>query len=159
MGTSPLSQIERRRIEAELLAHVYATLLRVHDQATALALVAESVEAAAAAAGRAFAGTAAAPGLAHFATVLDAWQASGALDLRNLSLSGDTLSFEVVRCDYATMYRDMGLPPELAAVLSCCRDAPFARGYSPCLSLDRPATIAEGAPSCRFRFTWREDAG
>ena len=66
------------------------------------------------------------------------------------------MSFDVTRCRYAESYREMGLPEELAVRVSCLRDAAFAAGYSPCLTLDRPATIASGAEKCPFTFTWND---
>jgi hypothetical protein len=36
--------------------------------------------------------------------------------------------------------------------LSCCRDAPFARGFNPQLKLVRTQTIMEGADHCDFRY-------
>jgi len=145
--------LARRRIEAEILARVYESLVPRLGEETALEAIGDAVEAAAEAAGRDFA--AAAPGgpsLAHFATVLDRWTEGGSLELREVQLAEETLEFAVTRCAYADLYRSLGLPPALGYALSCRRDAAFARGYHPALALDRSATLAEGSPACRFRF-------
>ncbi len=168
-----MTQLERRRIEAEMLAQVHETLCRRLGPEQALAVVAETTERAAMEAGAAFARSAPdGPSLAHFATVADIWRAGGALDIRDECLGdehlgderlgderpglpGGTWSFAVTRCAYADMYlRDMGLPPELAFVLSCGRDAAFARGYHPALRLERSETIAQGNGRCEFCFLW-----
>ncbi len=145
--------LARRRIEAEILARVYASLARRLGEEAAQEVIGEAVEAAAEASGRDFAAQAPeGPGLAHFATVLDRWTEGGALELRDVRLAGDTLEFDVTRCAYAELYRSLGLPAALGYALSCRRDAAFARGYLPGLALDRSPTLAEGAPACRFRL-------
>ncbi len=59
--------------------------------------------------------------------------------------------FNVTRCRYAEMYRDMGLA-ELGAVLSCNRDGAFCEGYDPRLQLQRTQTLMGGASHCDFRY-------
>lgn len=151
-----MTQLERRRIEAEILAQVYETLKARMDLAQALAIIAETTERAARRAGADFAASAPdGPGLEHFATVVDIWRAGGALDIDNVRMEDGVWSFNVTRCAYADLYiNDMGLAPELAYALSCGRDAAFAAGYFPGLRLERSPTIAQGSPSCLFRFAW-----
>lgn len=145
--------LARRRIEAEILSRVFAALSERVGEQPALDVIAEAVEAAAGAAGREFAASAPGPaGLEHFATVIDRWREGRALTVEDVRLSGSTLEFRVTRCAYAELYRSMGLPPALAGVLSCRRDAAFARGYDRRLRLDRPETLLDGAPACPFRF-------
>jgi hypothetical protein len=59
--------------------------------------------------------------------------------------------FDVQRCKYAEMYRDLGIP-ELGAVLSCNRDYAMAQGFAPDATLTRTQTILGGAPCCDFRY-------
>lgn len=153
LSTVPMNA--RRAIEAELAGRIYAAALPSLGREAALAVLNAAIDQAALEAGRAFA--AKAPGgasLAHFAQVLDLWRAGGALSITDIAQGADSLSFTVTRCGYMEMYRDMGLPQELHATLSCRRDAAFAAGYSPLLRMDRPAAISGGAPGCLFRFTW-----
>lgn len=151
-----VNQIDRRRIEAEILAEAYATLRKRMPEAEALAVIREATAAAARRAGEAFAASAPdGPSLAHFATVTDLWRAGGALDMENQVPENGELRLVVTRCGYADLYiHDMGLSPELAEALSCSRDAAFAAGYSPRLRMERPGTIAGGAPRCEFLFRW-----
>ena len=150
-----LSLIDRRRVEAETFHAVYRELLQSHSERFAVETLARTVSALAFAAGSAFAVAAPhGPELAHFATIVDVWNGSGNLELQDVRLNDKQLSFRVVRCAYVDLYREMLLPPELIPVLSCARDAPFARGYSRRLRFFRDHTIADGANYCDFLFRW-----
>ncbi|WP_428559066.1 MAG: L-2-amino-thiazoline-4-carboxylic acid hydrolase [Solidesulfovibrio sp. DCME] len=150
-----MTLLERRRIEAALLAETYAVLTDRLGREAALAAIEAIVEKAARQAGRAFAAAAPnGPSLDHFASVAETWQAGGALTIENVARRGDTFSFDVTRCRYAEAYREMGLPEELASRISCLRDGAFVAGYSDKLRLTRPETITSGARRCPFTFTW-----
>lgn len=150
-----MTMLDTRQAQAALAAHIWKTLTAETDPETARRILTRAIEADASAAGQAFARQAPdGPSLAHFATVLERWQEGGALRLRDMVQSRGTLSFAVASCAYARMYRDMGLDPDLGHILSCARDEPFARGYSPCLTMRRTSTIMDGAPCCQFTFTW-----
>ena len=60
--------------------------------------------------------------------------------------------FNVTRCKYAEMYRDMGLG-EIEHLLSCQRDATFCEGYDKRIRLKRTQTIMPGATHCDFQYT------
>ena len=147
--------LEKRRIEAAILTDVYAVLTERLGRVAALEAVEDTILRAAFEAGKAFAASAPqGPCLAHFVTVADLWRRGGALTIENERQTPDGVSVEVTRCRYAESYREMGLPEELVVRLSCLRDGAFASGYSPCLTLSRPANIASGAACCPFTFTW-----
>ncbi|MGE4297348.1 MAG: L-2-amino-thiazoline-4-carboxylic acid hydrolase [Desulfovibrionaceae bacterium] len=153
--TGSMTLLERRRIEAGTLERVYAVLCAREGEAAALASLEAILGAMAVDAGRAFAAQAPdGPSFAHFATVVDLWQGTGALDIRNMHATDTTLTFEVHRCAYANLYREMGMPQQLVERLSCNRDGPFARGYSPHIRFVRTHTVAGGGPFCDFSFTW-----
>ena len=157
MATSSenVTLLAKRRIEAALLAEVYAVLLQHFDAAQALVLIEETVTRAALAAGRAFAASAPnGPCLEHFRSVIDLWRRGDALTIADVRWTPYSLSFAVTRCRYAESYREMGLPAALATRVSCLRDGAFVAGYSAKLRLSRPATIAAGAARCPFTFTW-----
>ena len=59
--------------------------------------------------------------------------------------------FDVERCRYAEMYKEMGLG-EIGHLLSCQRDATFCQGYDPRLKFTRSQTIMQGASHCDFRY-------
>ena len=61
-------------------------------------------------------------------------------------------AFNVTRCPYCELYRELGMD-ELGVAFSCCRDEPFARGFNPGLRLTRTQTLMEGADHCDFRYS------
>jgi hypothetical protein len=89
--------------------------------------------------------------LKAFARTLDRWRENDALEIEMLEQSADRLSFNVVRCRYAEMYRALGMA-DLGATLSCQRDFSLVEGFSPDIQLTRTQTLMEGAPVCDFRF-------
>lgn len=155
-----ITLLEQRLVEASIFRAMYATLSETLGQQAALEAVTQAAKSLAAQAGRAFAACAppedGGPGFEHFKTVLELWRGTGALEIENVRDGNGELSFEVTRCAYVDRYREMGLPEELAGVLSCCRDEPFAKAYSEHVSMERSKTIGEGADRCRFKFTWRD---
>ena len=64
-------------------------------------------------------------------------------------------AFDVIRCRYAEMYREMGLA-EIGPLLSCQRDGSFCEGYDPRIKLTRTQTIMQGASHCDFRYESEE---
>ena len=151
-----VTHLARRRIEAETISRIYREMCAVMDQPTALKVLTNTIERAAAEEGRRFASQAdGEPSLAHFKTVLADWDE--ALQLEMLEESDEALRFNVVRCDYIQAYERLGLPPELVAALSCRRDTAFAKGYSERIEFTRSGTLAEGSPFCDFCYRWVEE--
>lgn len=156
MPKTATTNLERRTIEANILSNVFDALCGRMTRGEALEIIGEATRRAAWELGATFARQApVGPCLAHFATVIDIWQAGDALRVANVRLKGDSLAFSVTRCRYVERYREMGLDDDLIYSLSCARDYAFAQAYSPHLTLDRPQIIARGAPSCEFAFTWK----
>jgi len=154
---TPIPLIEQRVIEATIFGVAYKSLCARMSQADALAAIRSTVDALAFEAGKAFARRAKnGVNFEHFGSILESWQASGALTIDKVAATARELEFEVTRCAYVEKYREMGLPQELVSMISCARDEPFAEGYSSKLRMERTQTLGEGAPSCRFRFTWRD---
>ena len=89
-----------------------------------------------------------------FVQLLPTWEKDGGIELRIDEQSQDRLSFDVVRCRFAEMYRQLGIP-ELGALLSCNRDFAMIQGLNPDVELTRTQTIMEGASHCDFRFRKR----
>jgi len=89
--------------------------------------------------------------LEAFATTLGRWSENDALEIEILERSDERLSFNVVRCRYAEMYRRLGLE-DLGASLSCVRDFALTEGFSSDIELNRTQTIMQGAEFCDFRF-------
>ncbi|TBW40703.1 2-amino-thiazoline-4-carboxylic acid hydrolase [Siculibacillus lacustris] len=144
--------IERRRIEAEILKHVYDVLSAGHGEAVAKATIDAAVSRSAVAQGAKFrAELGRDPDLADFAAILPAWTANDALVIEVHEATPETLSFDVTRCRYAEMYRDMGLGA-IGHLLSCNRDGEFCTGYNPAMKLERSETLMQGGKRCDFRY-------
>ncbi|AXC50746.1 2-amino-thiazoline-4-carboxylic acid hydrolase [Paracoccus suum] len=157
--TEELPILERRRIEAEILKWVHKTIEERSGRAEANAVVGEAVSRAAIAHGKTmserFGGT---PDLDDFLEILPNWTKGGALEIEMLHASPEQLEFDVVRCRYAEMYRQMGLG-DIGALLSCNRDGDFCIGFNPDMKLDRPHTIMAGDDHCDFRYRMASGSG
>ena len=152
----PLPIIERRRIEAELLKEVYETLVERHGKDEARRIIPEPVRRSSMTQAAQFA--AQAPGgtsLQSFIDIQSNWTAENALEIQEIHRDENHFDFNVTRCRYAEMYREMGLEG-LGAVLSCNRDGAFCEGYDPRLKLTRTQTLMGGASHCDFRYRMEE---
>lgn len=148
--------ITRRRIEAAILANVHRTIEARHGEAEADAVIGEAVSASAIEQGADYArALGRTPDLADFAAILPNWTAEDALEIETLHAGPDRLDFNVTRCRYAEMYREMGLG-RIGHLLSCNRDGDFCIGYNPAMRLTRTQTIMQGADHCDFRYALTE---
>jgi hypothetical protein len=151
-----LSMIEKRRIEAEILKHVYDTLKASHGADLAKQTIGEAVRRSAVEQAARFAAQSPeGPSLQAFIDMQSLWTAEGALEIEVLGATPDTYSFNVTRCRYSEMYKAMGLG-EIGHLLSCQRDGTFCEGYDPKLKLERTQTIMQGASHCDFRFRYED---
>ncbi|MBM3379350.1 MAG: 2-amino-thiazoline-4-carboxylic acid hydrolase [Betaproteobacteria bacterium] len=148
-----LSVLEKRRIQAQVIKPIYAALLARLGPQEARAIIAAAIREAALAEGEALAREA--PGgrtdLPAFVKLFEGWKAAGALEIEVLAETSTRFEFDVTRCRYAEMYRDMGLEA-IGDLLSCQRDGVFVEGYNPAIRLDRAQTIMQGAERCTFRY-------
>lgn len=152
VDSAPLPMIERRRIEAEILGHVYAVLKDSIGKPAAMQAIADAVRRSAVEQGERFAeqepgGTS----LESFIELSKLWELGDALKIEVREKRKDFYAFDVVRCRYAEMYREMGLG-EIGHLLSCQRDGTFCEGYDPKLKFERTQTIMQGASHCDFRY-------
>jgi len=144
--------LERRRIEAEFAKGVLEALTEEIGRDRALAVLTKAIESMAEKAGAAFAAENAGPhDLLNFARILPRWQADDALAVAMHRQDADSLEFDVTRCAFADMYREIGLG-DLGFILSCNRDAGFSKGFNKEIELTRTQTIMNGATHCDFRF-------
>ena len=149
-----LSMLDKRRIEAEILKHVYETLKASEGEDVARRTIAEAVRRSSTEQARRFAAqTQDGTSLDSFIALEPLWTKDGALDIAVLERTPDSYAFDVVRCRYAEMYKAMGLG-EIGHLLSCQRDGTFCEGYDPKLKLTRTQTIMQGASHCDFRYRY-----
>ncbi|MDR2390927.1 MAG: L-2-amino-thiazoline-4-carboxylic acid hydrolase [Planctomycetota bacterium] len=150
--------LERRRIEAEIVKPIYAILAREYGEERAREIIAEAIGAAAREAGRQAAVAVGRPSLKTFVELFPLWIRGGALEIDIRRQEPGHFDFDVTRCRYAEMYREIGLGDELGVLLSCNRDAAFIDGYAPGVRLFREGTIMRGNAVCDFRYSDPEAA-
>jgi hypothetical protein len=143
--------LKRRAIEARILAPMVEAMAREFGAERVHAIVRAVIVEVARRQGAALAAACGGNGLAELHGTLDRWTADDALRLEVLEQSDDRLDFNVTRCRYAEMYRELGIP-ELGAILSCGRDGALVEGFNPSVRLTRTQTILGGASHCDFRY-------
>ncbi|MCM5559654.1 L-2-amino-thiazoline-4-carboxylic acid hydrolase [Pleomorphomonas sp. JP5] len=148
----PLPIIERRRIEAEIVGHLYRELVARIGEGPARDVIDVAIRKTAIAHGeKCRADLGRMPDFRDFETILPDWTAEDALTIEVREVGPDVLSYDVTRCRYAETYQEMGLS-EIGALLSCNRDAAFCEGYNPAMRLERTQTIMTGGHRCDFRY-------
>ena len=153
----PLPILQQRRIEANILKHVYENLSERFGKEQAREIVQETVSQSAIEQGKTFADQIDGdPNLKDFYDILPLWSRDGALEIDVLEASPDKLDFNVKRCRYAEMYREMGIG-EIGDLLSCQRDGDFCIGYNAKIEFRRTQTIMGGASHCDFRYSLVQD--
>jgi hypothetical protein len=149
--------IQRRRIEAELIKEIYETLVERFGQKTAAEVISRSIRRSAIAQARQFAAKEpAGTSLETFADLYKHWTAEDALTIEVKRRDAKAFDFDVKRCRYAEMYREMGLG-DIGHLLSCNRDGAFCQGYDPAIKLTRTQTLMQGASHCDFRYRYEPD--
>lgn len=157
MSEQRLGILEQRRIEAAFAKGIYEEMKAELGEARAKAILSRAVVKLAkeTAAEMAKEGPDGKPSLEHFIALQPLWTKGDALQIETLRKDARHYDFNVTRCRYAEMYREMGLA-DLGAVLSCNRDGAFCEGYDPKLKLERTQTIMGGATHCDFRYRMEE---
>lgn len=157
MSDERLGILRQRRIEAAFAKGVYEEMKAELGDVRAKAILSRAVVkmAKATAAEMAKEAPGGEPSLAHFIALQPLWTKDDALQIETLRQDEKHYDFNVTRCRYAEMYREMGLA-DLGAVLSCNRDGAFCEGYHPKMKLERTQTIMGGATHCNFRYTMEE---
>jgi hypothetical protein len=150
---SDVPVLTKRRLQAEVVKPVFEAMVAEVGRERAEAILDAAIRKAAVAEGAAF-GQRVPEGqnpLAAFIDIFELWTRGGALEIEVLEASDERFDFNVTRCRYAEMYREMGLG-DIGHLLSCNRDGTFAEGFDPRLRLERAQTIMGGAPCCTFRY-------
>ncbi|MBN9025385.1 MAG: L-2-amino-thiazoline-4-carboxylic acid hydrolase [Rhizobiales bacterium] len=149
--------LQRRRIEAAIIAPIYAGMVREIGEARAQAILDTAISQAAIDTGRAFAErTEGGTSLRTFQELQSLWTQDDALEIEVVRATDTHFDYNVHRCRYAESYREMGLG-QIGHLLSCNRDGVFCQGYDPRITLERTQTLMEGAEHCDFRYTFHPD--
>jgi hypothetical protein len=149
--------LNRREIEARVLEPILEAMVEEFgDRARVQGVAADTIIKLAREQGDQLAGELGGRSLAHFRESMKYWIQDNALEIDVLELNEERFDFNVTRCRYAEMYRDLGMP-EKGALLSCNRDYALIEGFDPGTELTRTQTIMQGAPYCDFRYRRNSD--
>ena len=143
--------LKRREIEARIVAPLLARLGEEFGADRVYELASEVVVQVAQSQGAELASHMGGDGLPHLSASLGNWTADSALEIEVIEQSKEVFAFNVNRCRYADMYRELGLD-ELGATLSCNRDATLVQGFNPRIEFTRTQTIMGGADHCDFVY-------
>ncbi len=155
MDLSQISILARREIEARILGPILKAFIKEVGREKTLAIVGRIVETIAKEAGQQMAKTLGDNSLAAYARGHSLWTKEDALQMEILEQSAKKFYFNVTRCRYVEMYKELGLA-EFGPLLSCRRDAAFIEGFNPQIKLTRTQTIMDGALFCDFRYEMQE---
>jgi hypothetical protein len=154
--STPIPLLQQREIEANVVAPLVRAFAAEVGDDRAREIVAGVIRDLAREAGCAATSRVGGNDLPALTQVVDTWRNGGALELTVLRDDPDALEFDVTRCQYAEMYRRLGLT-DLGPILSCSRDAAMIEGFNPAITLTRTQTLMEGATYCDFRFRRRSE--
>ncbi|MGI9514808.1 MAG: L-2-amino-thiazoline-4-carboxylic acid hydrolase [Anderseniella sp.] len=157
MSKTDLPILEQRRIEANIIKPIYEEMKAEIGEQQARKIISAAITRNAVEQGAAYAKTEGGDtSLESFHALLPQWKANGALEVDMLEETENTVNYNVTRCQYAEMYKEMGLA-DIGHMLSCGRDGTFCKGYDPRISLIRTQTIMQGASHCDFRYSFKDE--
>lgn len=152
MAKTDLPMLDQRRIEANILKPVYDQMVKELGEEQAQKILGAAIIQDSISQGQAYAEGLEDRGLKAFRDTMAQWRASGALEMDMLKETDEEVHFNVTRCKYSEMYRDMGVG-DIGHLLSCNRDGTFCTGFNPDIKLQRTQTIMSGASHCDFRYS------
>lgn len=156
MAKTDLPILDQRRIEANIIKPIFEEMVAELGVEMAKTILGNAIRKDSISQGQAYADGLDEPtSLEGFHALLPQWKANGALEMDMLEETESRVSYNVTRCKYAEMYKEMGLA-EIGHLLSCGRDGTFCTGYDPRISLERTQTIMQGASHCDFRYKWTD---
>lgn len=153
-----LPMLEQRRIEANILKAVYTEMKDRLGETQAQEILGAAVVRNSIQQAQAYAEGQEDTSLTGFRATMSQWTANGALEIEMLQETPEAVDFNVTRCRYSEMYREMGLG-EIGHLLSCNRDGTFCEGFNPEIKLTRTQTIMGGASHCDFRYRYAPEDG
>jgi len=150
-----VSILARREIEARILSPVIQAFIKEFGKERTLKLIEPVIQSLARESGVQLARLLGGNTLSHFTQGLNFWSAEDALKIEVLEQNEKRVAFNVTRCRYAEMYKELSIP-EFGALLSCSRDGAMIVGFNPKVRFTRTQTIMEGAGFCDFRYELKE---
>ncbi len=152
MSEQKLGILEQRKIEASIIKPIYERIKAEFGLEKAQEIIADAIREDAIKSGERFAKESGEKStLATLKAIQPNWTKGDALRIDNLPSPPGEFNYNITRCRYAELYREMGLE-EIGFLLSCNRDGAFIEGYAPDIEFTRTQTIMNGAPFCDFRY-------
>jgi hypothetical protein len=146
-----VSPLTRREIEARIAGPLIRAFMEQFGRDETLAVVRKVIKQLARESGILRASQAGGNSLADFAKSGTPWEADGALEKEVLEFSDTKYDYNIIRCQYAEMYKNLGMQ-DLGQILSCCRDFDMVQGFNSMMKLVRTKTIMDGHDHCDFRI-------
>lgn len=143
--------LKRREIEARIVAPLLDRFADEFGEERVRELAAEVVIDVAKTQGASMAELLGGNDLSTFGDSMEAWTRGGALELDVVEQTATRFAFNVTRCKYAEMYRELG-KADLGATMSCNRDGTMVEGFNPDITFTRTQTIMGGATHCDFVY-------
>lgn len=151
-----LTLLQQREIEANIVGPLFRAVTAEVGEQRARGIFAEVIRQLARGGGCVAAQVLGGNGIPELRQAVEKWRAGDALTLEVIRHDAHALEFNVTRCQFAEMYRRLGLE-ELGAILSCDRDEAMIQGFNPDIELVRTQTILGGATHCDFRYSSVDD--
>lgn len=148
----PVSILDRRKIEAQIAGPLIKAFIEEFGEEKALAVVRSVIGKLARKSGEDLCKALGGNTMADLARGLTAWAKGDAYDLETVTLSETEYVYNITRCRYADMYKELGMA-DLGVILSCGRDFDLIAGFNPKMTLSRTKTIMEGGDCCDFRIS------
>jgi len=148
---SKVGILTRREIEARIIVPLIKAFIKELGSDRTLEIVKGVIQTLAKESGAQLASHLGGNSIGHFARGLEFWTKDDALQIEVLKQNETIYSFNVLRCRYAEMYKDLGIP-EFGSLLSCDRDFAMIEGFNQNIRLTRTKTIMEGADFCDFSY-------
>jgi hypothetical protein len=148
---NPIPLLQQREIEAKVIGPIFQAFAKEIGAERARKIVAEAIKGLARQSGCAAAQALGGNDLAALGQAVENWRSGDALTLDIIRRDDEALEFDVTRCQFAEMYRRLGLA-ELGPILSCNRDGAMIEGFNPEIQFQRTQTLMQGASHCDFRY-------
>lgn len=142
----------RREIEARIAGPLIEAFIAAFGREKTVAIASDVILKLAHESGEQLAERCGGNSLEHLSNGTGQWSAGGALEREVLEKSGTRYNYNIVRCKYAEMYKELGLE-ELGFIFSCGRDGKMFGGFNPEIKFERTQTIMQGAAHCDFRLS------
>lgn len=147
---SRIDFLARRQIEAMIAGPLIRAFIEEVGQEKALAIVGKVIRSLAFESGVQLAKQMGDNSMASLAKGMRAWRLGGNLEMEELGLSETRFEFNVRKCKFAEIYKELGMA-DLGPIISCSRDFELVAGFNPKMKLFRTKTIMEGHDHCDFR--------